>query len=155
MNSVRLWYKYIFVISLLATLGSLYIENFGDPVANLMDGIVFDTTRGILACTMCRYIRMCMYPLVLISGTALIKKQRNAYLFMQPLMRIWTGFSIWKRVIQHFSLPSPVFCTPQIPCSLPDINYFGFISLSFLWIIAFVSMYFITLRIKRLLSTLQ
>lgn len=153
MNRVRFRYICIFVISLSATLWSLYIEYFGDPVANILAGILFDSSRGIVACTLCRYIRMCMYPLVIISWIALLKKQRNAYLFMQPLMLIGTGFSIRKRLLQHFSFPAPAFCNPAVPCSLPDVNYFGFISLAFLWIGAFMAMYFITLRIRKLLTT--
>lgn len=148
----RIYYRYgiLLAISLFASLWSLYIEYFWDPVVNILDGVLFDLNRGIVACTLCRYIRMCMYPIVIISTIALIRKQRNAYIFMQPLMAFGIGFSIRKRSLQHFALPSPGFCSPQVPCSMADVNYFWFISLALMGIVGFLVMLCITFYIAKL-----
>ncbi len=52
---------FIFTISLIATFGSLY----------------FSEVRGYEPCTLCWYQRILMYPIVLITGIALIPEKRK------------------------------------------------------------------------------
>jgi len=152
MRNVRNWYTALLLISLFATLWSLYVEYYWDPVRNIIEGVLFSSDRGIAACTLCRYIRMCMYPLIPISALALIKKQRNAYIFIQPLLIFGFIFSARKRSVQHFALPTPSICSPQVPCTLTDVNYFGFISLSLLGMAWFALMFVITIYITKRLN---
>lgn len=54
----------IFFQALIAMLGSLYYSNFGDPVANIQAGNFFPTEGGYEPCSMCRWARILMYPIV-------------------------------------------------------------------------------------------
>jgi disulfide bond formation protein DsbB len=78
----------MFIIALAMMLGSLYIENFGDPVTNLMHGIIFPTGKGYAPCTLCRYERICMYPMVVILLMHFWKKTKDVIIYLYPFAMI-------------------------------------------------------------------
>ena len=57
------------VVALVATLGSLY----------------FSEVRGFVPCVLCWFQRICMYPLVLVLGTAAFRNDLDARVYALPL----------------------------------------------------------------------
>ena len=78
---------FIFTVSLIATLGSLY----------------FSEVRGFEPCTLCWYQRILMYPLILISGIALIQKNSNIALTTALFSLIGGCMSLYHYSIQKLS----------------------------------------------------
>lgn len=113
----------IWTQSLIATLGSLY----------------FSEILGYIPCNLCWIQRIFMYPIVVISTAALLKKNKDMVYPALYLSGIGMLFSIYHYGIQKlpFLLDASGFCG-NVPCNLQYINYFGFITIPFLAGVAFI-----------------
>ncbi|RYG72847.1 disulfide bond formation protein B [Lentibacillus lipolyticus] len=114
----------IWALSLIAMLGSLF----------------YSEVMGYTPCTLCWFQRILMYPLVIIYGTALIK--RNAAIALPGLILSGIGVmvSIYHYSVQKLSaLQEAGGACGAIPCNMEYVNYVGFITIPFMAGIAFVS----------------
>ncbi len=112
------------VIALLAMLGSLY----------------FSEIQGFIPCTLCWYQRICMYPLVIILGIGSFQNDYSVKKIALPFSIIGLLISTWhylEQKVPGFAEIKP--CTQGVPCSSEYINIFGFITIPFLAVIAFLS----------------
>ncbi len=128
---------YIFIISLLGVLGSLYYQYFGDPVANLMNGTIFSGTP-FLPCALCWYARILLYPIALISLVGILKKDTNVVSYILPFSLLGIALEVYHYTIQI--LPHLSFgCGGPVDCSEKQVEYLGFITIPFLGLIAFLA----------------
>lgn len=126
------WMTLAWTMALIATLGSLFYSEF----------------MGYMPCQLCWIQRIFMYPLIIIYGTALLKKQTAIALPGLILSGLGLCISIYHYGLQKlpFMKSTGNMCT-DVPCNLQYVNYFGFITIPFLagsaFIIIFVSHLFI------------
>lgn len=108
---------FIWTVTLLATSGSLFYSEF----------------LGYIPCDLCWMQRIFMYPLVIIYGTALIKRNLAITTPAFILSVIGLPISIYHYGLQKLPALQEAggFCT-NIPCNLQYVNYFGFITIPFL-----------------------
>jgi len=120
--------------ALLATFGSLF----------------YSEVMGYVPCELCWIQRIFMYPLVIIYGAALMKKNVQIALPGFILSGIGLLFSIYHYSLQKIpALQSGGgFCT-DIPCNVQYVNYFGFITIPFLAGIAFLIIFGLHIQISR------
>jgi len=113
----------IWVQALLATGGSLYYSEILDYPP----------------CELCWFQRIFMYPLVIIYGTALIKKDIRIALSGVFLSGVGLCISIYHYALQKVPQlqDNGGFCG-DVPCTLQYANYFGFVTIPFLAGIAFI-----------------
>lgn len=113
----------IWTQALIATLGSLYFSEF----------------VGYVPCDLCWIQRIFMYPLIIIYGSAIIKKDSKIALPGLILSGIGMLIAIYHYGIQKLPALNDVggFCG-DVPCNLQYINYFGFITIPFLSAVAFI-----------------
>lgn len=113
----------IWIQALLATGGSLY----------------YSEVLGYTPCELCWIQRIFMYPLVIIYGVALVKKDRKVAFSGVLLSGIGFCVSLYHYALQKYPplQNSDGFCG-DVPCSLQYTNYFGFITIPFLAGIAFI-----------------
>lgn len=110
-------------IALVATLGSLY----------------FSEIKGFLPCNLCWYQRILMYPQVFLLGIASVRKQTSIYLYVLPLTLLGACISLYHYLMEKTELfPSNSFSCGIVPCDLEYINWFGFVTIPFLALTAFV-----------------
>lgn len=113
---------YAWLISLIATLGSLF----------------FSEVMEFVPCSLCWYQRIAMYPLVIILGTALWKNVKDIYVTTMPLAIIGWALSVYHIGVQYDLIPESASpCIQGIPCSSMYINWLGFITIPILSFIAF------------------
>lgn len=127
--------RIIFWLSLVTMLGSLYVEYYGDPFANLISGNLRDSSLGILACNLCWYIRIFSYPTVFISAIGLYTNDKNVAYSIASLSVIAILFCIYKYGLERLwweSTKSFLCMAGTATCSEAKPLYFGFISLSFM-----------------------
>lgn len=127
----------IFALALSGLLGSLYYSNFGDPIANLANGPLFDASRGFEPCHLCWWARILLYPMVVISLVGIIKKDRQFTDYILPLSLIGIVLEIYHYSLQMFPSGTSAFCTLDNPCSNIEVAYGGFITIPLLAGIAF------------------
>lgn len=114
---------FIFTVSLIATLGSLY----------------YSEIRGFTPCTLCWYQRIIMYPIILISGIALFQKNAHITLTTAIFGIIGTGTSLYHYGIQKLTfLSDSAPACGLVPCTGQYVNYLGFITIPFLALTAFI-----------------
>lgn len=130
----RFGYWLIFLISFLATIGSLS----------------FSEILGWLPCKLCWYQRILMYPQVLISFIAIWLKDKKIYLY-----HIWLSFFGFFIALFHYLIQREVI--KGVDCNLvisngsclSKINFsFGFVSIPFMAMTAFLMIIVISFLAK-------
>lgn len=113
----------MWVVSLTATMGSLF----------------FSEVRGYEPCQLCWIQRIFMYPLVLIIGIAFVQKNAKIAVTTAIFSIMGTAISLY-----HYGLQKVSFLSENAPacgrvsCTGEYINIFGFITIPFLALTAFV-----------------
>lgn len=133
-----LWLRIIFIQALVASLWSLYLGFYGDPVLNLQTWDFFNADNALKICILCRYARILMYPLVFISGVALIRNDHKAWTYMIPSVVLGIILESYQYGMMIFPTITGGVCDPNNPCTIPYLNYFGFITIPLLCLIAFI-----------------
>ncbi len=123
----------IALTALIATLGSLY----------------FSELRGYVPCELCWYQRIIMYPMVLLSVMAIIRKEMNISFYILIISGIGILVAIYHYSLQKVAVLGDLsMCTGQ-SCTVQYINWFGFITIPFLALIANIIIFVCALVIVR------
>ena len=123
-----------FIVSLIATLGSLF----------------FSEIMEFVPCTMCWYQRIFMYPLVLIFLINLLYPDDKLFKYSFPLIITGLAFSIYHNLLMFGLINEDMVpCVQGVPCSTVYINWLGFITIPFLSFISFLSIFLLLLIFKK------
>lgn len=116
----------------------LYIA-WATAVASMMGSLYFSEVLGFAPCVLCWYQRIAMYPLVLIIGMGIVKKDRNFHYYALPLSVIGGIIAfyhnLWYYNVITASLPP---CISGVSCTTKYIEWFGFVSIPLLSLLSFV-----------------
>lgn len=127
----------IWVVSLVATLGSLY----------------FSEIRQYTPCEMCWYQRILMYPIVIMTTVAYIQKNARIAVTTAVFACIGGSISLYHYSIQKLDfLQSTAPACGLVPCTGQYINWLGFITIPFLALTAFVIIAAISFYMLRVLK---
>ena len=151
------WAQYlIFIQALIATLGSLYYQYFGDPVVNIMTSNFFQTGAWFMPCILCWWARILMYPLVLSSWISIWRKERDIVHYIFPISIMWILLELYHYTLQKTDWLDFIwwwtFCTRSNPCNALQVNYFDVITIPFLCLVAFIVIFICCIIIKRSLK---
>jgi disulfide bond formation protein DsbB len=129
------------------SLENLLFSMWGIALIATMGSLFFSEIMHYVPCKLCWLQRILMYPLVIIFGTAYVKKDLNIALPGFILSLIGAPLALYHYITQKVaSFSSDGFCGP-VPCTLEYVNYFGFITIPFLSFIAFTAIIVIYLII--------
>ncbi|MEJ9150423.1 MULTISPECIES: disulfide oxidoreductase [Bacillus] len=112
---------------------------WGASVIAMMGSLYFSEIRGYEPCELCWYQRICMYPLTVFLGMAVVRKDYRMAIYSSVLSAIGGSISLY-----HYSLQKVSFFSDhapacgRIPCTAEYINWFGFITIPFLALVAFI-----------------
>jgi len=119
-NLVLAW-----IVAIVAMSGSLY----------------FSEVRKFIPCSFCWYQRILMYPQVLLLGIAVFKKDRNIITYVLPMTMIGAFIGTIHYLEQKTEFISNILghtCQSFVPCNGEYVNYFGFVTIPFLSLTAFI-----------------
>lgn len=123
-----------FFVASIATMGSLF----------------FSEIMQFIPCSMCWYQRIFMYPLVLIFLINLLYPDDKVYKYAMPIVVVGLFFAIYHNLLMFGIIPESVVpCVQGVPCSTEYINWFGFITIPFLSLLAYSIIFFSLLMIKK------
>ena len=112
---------YLFVW--VGTLGSLY----------------FSEIKHLPPCSLCLIQRGLMYPLILIMGIGLWKKDRWLPYYILPFSILGIIVSAYHNLLVWHLAPSDlIICSVQLPCTIQEFSLFGFITIPLMSFLAFV-----------------
>lgn len=105
----------------------------------MFGSLFFSEIKQYEPCTLCWYQRIVMYPLTVIIGIALIKKDYWISFYTMILSGIGIAISTYHYLLQKISFFSDhAGSCGRIPCTGQYINWFGFITIPFLALTAFI-----------------
>src|ERR1035437_10149773 len=112
----------VWAVALISTAGSLAMSE------------IFHLTP----CVLCWYQRILMYPLVLITGVGILRKQRDWVHYVLPLAAAGVLVALYHSLLQWGILPETIApCTAYVSCVTKQIDWLGFITIPFMSFLAF------------------
>ncbi|HSL77933.1 MAG TPA: disulfide oxidoreductase [Candidatus Limnocylindrales bacterium] len=110
------------LVALLATAGSLY----------------FSEVARFTPCTLCWYQRIAMYPLVVILGAAILRRQRSAPAGSVALAAVGAVIAAYHVALEWIPALDTGACAASVPCTDVWFRVFGIFSLPTLALTAFL-----------------
>ena len=110
------------IVATLATVGSLY----------------FSEVAHFVPCALCWFQRIAMYPLVLLLWIAAFRRDTGIRIYAIPLAAIGAVISVYHLTLEWGLVEVSLVCEVSNPCSAVLFRQFGFISLPFLALTAFL-----------------
>lgn len=111
---------------------------FGTALAAMLGSLYYSEVAGFVPCTLCWYQRILMYPLTLVTLVGLINQDEYLPRYVLPFSIIGMGVSTYHYVIQLGLLGHPATCSIGVPCNMRYVNYFGFVTIPFMALTAFI-----------------
>ena len=106
-------------------------------VVSMVGSLYFSEVLGLVPCSLCWYIRILMYPLVLIIGLGIIKKDRHFYDYALPLSVIGGAIALYQNLLYYNLISEQLTpCTFGISCVTRYISLLGFIDIPLLALFA-------------------
>ncbi|HEY2004170.1 MAG TPA: disulfide oxidoreductase [Candidatus Saccharimonadia bacterium] len=114
----------VWVLALLSMAGSLAMSE------------VFKLTP----CVLCWYQRILMYPLVVIVGVGIMRRQRDWVYYALPLVVAGTVVAGYHSLLQWGIIPEAAApCSAVASCALEQINWLGFVTIPFMSFLSFLA----------------
>ncbi len=103
-----------------------------------LGALFFGEVMQLPPCVLCWYQRICMFPLVLILPVGLFPLDRKIVRYALPLAAIGWLFAVFHVLLIAGVIPESVKpCTQGVPCSEKVIEWFGFVTIPLLSVVAF------------------
>jgi len=104
----------------------------------LVGSLFFSLVMSLPPCDLCWYQRICIYPLVLIIGVGIVKKDKSFLLYAIPLAVIGWFFALYHNLLYYKIIPETLApCQAGISCTTRYYELFGLISIPLLSLAAF------------------
>ena len=126
-------------VALVAMSGSLY---FSDAV-------------GFIPCLLCWYQRIAMYPIVLVLGVGLLRRDPTAWRYALPLALVGLVISLHHVSVQYRPSLEIVECGTGVSCSARYLAVFGFVSIPVMAAAAFPLISALLITVRTTLRTLE
>ena len=125
MNRLTKYAPYLaWAVAALSTAGSLF----------------FSDILHYVPCALCWWGRIFMYPLVIIIGIGILRRERHWIPYALPLTLAGTGLALYHSLLQWGIIPEIIKpCVISVPCTTKYINLLGFITIPFLELLAFLT----------------
>ncbi|MCU9612560.1 disulfide oxidoreductase [Caldibacillus lycopersici] len=134
-------------------LDNLFFLSWVTSIIAMFGSLYFSEIRQYIPCELCWYQRILMYPMTILLGIAYVRKDWHMSLYAMILSAAGGIISIYHYSIQKITVlgDSTGFCG-QVPCTAQYINWFGFITIPFLALLAFLIIFIISLLIWKQLK---
>lgn len=118
------------MISLIATMGSLYFSN----------------VMMLPPCSLCWWQRVFMYPLAILFSVAFIRRDAVAIWYTTPLVIAGWIVSIYHNLLYYGVIPKSITaCSAGVSCTSKQIEWLGFITIPLLSFCAFTLLSILTI----------
>lgn len=107
---------------------------------SMLGALFFGEVMHLPPCVLCWYQRICMFPLVLILPIGLFPFDRKVVRYALPLAVPGGLFAVFHVLLVAGVIPESIKpCTQGVPCSEKVIEWFGFVTIPLLSVVAFSS----------------
>ncbi len=103
-----------------------------------LGALFFGEVMKLPPCVLCWYQRICMFPLALILPIGLFPFDRKVVRYALPLAVIGGLVAVFHMLLVAKVIPESIKpCTQGVPCSETVIEWFGFVTIPLLSVVAF------------------
>lgn len=103
-----------------------------------LGALFFGEVMQLPPCVLCWYQRICMFPLALILPIGLFPFDRKVVRYALPLAVLGWPFAVFHVLLIAGVIPESIKpCTQGVPCSETVIEWFGFVTIPLLSVVAF------------------
>lgn len=125
LNSPTIYLRANFMIAVISTVGSLY----------------YSEVMKFPPCTLCWYQRICIYPLVIIFGAALLTEDNRHLKYSLPLLLIGLGLAVYHNLLYFGVIAQELIpCTGSVSCSTRQLELLGFITIPLMALVGLMIM---------------
>jgi disulfide bond formation protein DsbB len=111
------------VVAVVGTTGSLY----------------YSLWAGYVPCELCWYQRILMYPLVVVLGVGLLRRDRGVRWTALPFVVLGTGVSTYHWLVERVpSIAGTTSCSAEASCAVPYFERLGFVTLAWMSLSGFL-----------------
>jgi disulfide bond formation protein DsbB len=103
----------------------------------LLGSLYYSEIAGFIPCTLCWYQRILMYPLSVLILVGIFKQDEDLTHYVLPFSIMGMGVSTYHYLIELGLIEHSAACAVGIPCDVRWVNYFGFITIPLMALIAF------------------
>lgn len=121
------------------------LKEFALPVAWLaslaamLGSLYFSEVMKLPPCVLCWYQRIAMYPLAIILFVGLIRRDRTVVYYALPLAIIGAVIAAYHNLLYYQIIPeSAAPCSLGVSCTIKLIEWFGFVTIPLLSLVAFL-----------------
>ena len=86
-----------------------------------------------------------MYPLLPLAILGLIRQNKDILIYIFLITIPGTALEMYHYLMQKLAIPNPFGCTAANPCAALKVDYFDFITIPFLCLVAFVVIFVVSL----------
>lgn len=103
-----------------------------------LGALFFGEVMRLPTCVLCWYQRIFMFPLALILPIGLFPLDRKVIRYALPLAALGWPFAVFHVLLIAGVIPEEIRpCTQGVPCSEKVIEWFGFVTIPLLSVVAF------------------
>ena len=100
--------------------------------------LFFSEVMNLPPCVLCWYQRIFMFPLVLLLPVGLFPFDPKIVRYALPLSAVGWSIAFFHVLLTYGLIPESIRpCTQGVPCALNQIEWFGFVSIPLLSLVAF------------------
>ena len=105
----------------------------------MLGSLWFSEVVGYRPCVLCWYQRIAMYSLAIVLVVAAVRRDRSIVPYAMVLAGVGATVSVYHWLLERWPSIDTGSCSPDAPCSVPYFEVFGFVSLAFMALCAFVT----------------
>jgi disulfide bond formation protein DsbB len=99
--------------------------------------LFFSEVLGWPPCALCWYQRILMYPIAVVLGVGILRRDRGLHLYVLPLSVAGIGVALYHHLLIKTNWFPPPSCSSGVPCNVDYLNWLGFVTIPFLALTAF------------------
>ncbi|MEQ1499880.1 MAG: disulfide bond formation protein B [Parcubacteria group bacterium] len=101
--------------------------------------LFFSEVMNLPPCVLCWYQRIAMYPIVILVAIGIIRNDRKTYIPVLALALPGLVISIYHNLLYWKIIPESIApCMLGVSCTTKFFEWFGFITIPFMGLIAFI-----------------
>ena len=115
-----------------------YIAWFQAAVATA-GSLFFSEVMDLPPCVLCWYQRIAMYPLVLILGVAIVRRDMAVKIYSLPFALGGLALAAYHNLLYYGVIPESIVpCTSGVSCTSRQLEWLGFVTIPLLSLVAFL-----------------
>ena len=115
----------------------LYIAWIQSIIA-MFGSLFFSEVMKLPPCILCWYQRILMYPLTVIIAVGILRKDKGIHQYVLPLSITGLCIAIYHNLLYYGIIPESIQpCRLGISCTTKQIEWFGFITIPLMSLVAF------------------